>query len=194
MATHASEQSKPSRTLDLDQGAHQIGAHTCCGPDFTPTDLDRQMTDTALTDAERRAQIVQQTREQTGIDETMIEQLVRGFYARIRADELLGPIFASRIQDWEPHLRRMCAFWSSVVLSSGVYHGQPMRMHLPLPVDAQHFDRWLQLFEQTARELFSEPIAWYFIERAQRIARSLELGIATTEGVLLAPGERFKRA
>ncbi len=151
------------------------------------------MTDTALTDAERRAQIVQRAREQTGINETMIEQLVRGFYARIRADELLGPIFASRIQDWEPHLQRMFAFWSSVVLSSGAYHGQPMRMHLPLPVDAHHFDRWLQLFEQTARELFSEPIAYYFIERAHRIARSLELGIATTQGVLLAPGERFKR-
>lgn len=43
-----------------------------------------------------------------------------------------------------------------------------MRMHLPLPIDARHFDRWLDLFEQTARELFSEPIAWYFIERAQR--------------------------
>ena len=152
------------------------------------------MTDTALTDAERRAQMVQQAREQTGIDETMIEQLVRGFYARIRADELLGPIFAARIQDWEPHLQRMCAFWSSVVLSSGVYAGQPMRMHLPLPVDARHFDHWLHLFEQTARELFREPVAWYFIERAQRIARSLELGIATSQGSLLAPGERYKRA
>jgi hemoglobin len=151
------------------------------------------MTDSALTDAERRAQIVQQAREQTGIDETMIEQLVRGFYARIRADELLGPIFAARIDDWEPHLQRMCAFWSSVVLQSGVYHGQPMRMHLPLPVDAQHFDHWLRLFEQTARELFSEPIACYFIERAQRIARSLELGIATSQGLLLAPGDRYKR-
>jgi hemoglobin len=152
------------------------------------------MTDTALTDEERRAQIVQQAREQTGIDEAMIEQLVRGFYARIRADELLGPIFAARIRDWEPHLQRMCAFWSSVVLSSGVYHGQPMRMHLPLPVDAQHFDHWLQLFEQTARELLSEPIAEYFIERAQRIARSLEMGIASSQGVLLAPGERYTRA
>ena len=152
------------------------------------------MTDTELTDAERREHIVQQAREQTGIDETMIEHLVRAFYARIREDELLGPIFAARIHDWEPHLQRICAFWSSVVLSSGVYSGQPMRMHLPLPVDARHFDHWLKLFEQTARELFSEPIAAYFIERAQRIARSLEMGIATSQGILLAPGERYKRA
>lgn len=151
------------------------------------------MSDTDLTDEERRAAIVQQMREQTGIDESMIEQLVRGFYARIREDALLGPIFNDRIHDWEPHLQRMCGFWSSVVLSSGVYHGQPMRMHLPLPVDAQHFDRWLELFEQTARDLFSEQIADFFMERAQRIATSLEMGIATSQGVLLGRGERFER-
>ncbi|WP_129647005.1 group III truncated hemoglobin [Peristeroidobacter agariperforans] len=151
------------------------------------------MSNTTLTDEERRAAIVQQMREQTGIDEAMIEQLVRGFYARIRADDLLGPIFNSRIEDWEPHLQRMCAFWSSVVLSSGAYHGQPMRMHLPLPVDARHFDRWLDLFEQTARDLFSDHIAGYFVDRARRIATSLELGIATSQGVLLGRGERFIR-
>jgi hemoglobin len=147
-----------------------------------------------LTDAERRARVVQQMRKQTGIDETMIDKLVRGFYARIRDDELLGPIFNSRIHEWEPHLQRMCHFWSSVVLSSGIYHGQPMRMHLPLPVDAVHFDRWLQLFEQTAHELFDERVAWEFIERARRIAMSLELGIASTHGVLLGKGERFTRS
>jgi hemoglobin len=150
------------------------------------------MTDTTLTDEERRAQIVQQMREHTGIDETMIEQLVHGFYARVREDELLGPIFNSRIRDWDPHLQRMCNFWSSVVLSSGVYHGQPMRMHLPLPVDAKHFDRWLALFEQTARDLFDEEIALIFMDRAQRIAMSLELGIASSHGVLLGRGERFR--
>lgn len=152
------------------------------------------MTDTDLTAEARRARIVQETREQTGIDERMIEQLVRAFYARIREDRLLGPVFDARIRDWEPHLQRMCAFWSSVVLSSGVYHGQPMRMHLPLPVDARHFDRWLLLFEQTANDLFDERIAQHFIERARRIARSLELGIASSQGVLLGEGERFERA
>lgn len=151
------------------------------------------MTDTDLIDEQRRALIVQQMREQTGIDESMIEQLVRGFYTRVRADDLLGPIFDARIGDWEPHLRRMCAFWSSVVLSSGVYHGQPMRVHLPLPVEARHFDRWLELFEKTARDLFSEPIAQYFMERTRRIAMSLELGIASSQGVLLGRGERFER-
>lgn len=156
-------------------------------------DERQEMTD-ELTDAERRASIVQQMRERTGVDEAMIDQLVRGFYARVREDELLGPVFNSRIHDWEPHLQRMCGFWSSVVLSSGVYHGQPMRMHLPLPVDAVHFDRWLSLFEQTARDLFEERIAAAFIEPARRIAMSLELGIASTHGVLLGKGERFTRS
>lgn len=132
-------------------------------------------------------------RERTGVDERMIEQFVRGFYARVREDELLGPVFAARIQDWEPHLQRMFAFWSSVVLGSGVYSGQPMRMHLPLPVDAVHFDRWLELFERTARELFGEQVARQFIVPARRIASSLELGIASSQGVLLGRGERFRR-
>lgn len=151
------------------------------------------MTDECLDEAERRARIVQQMREQTGIDESMIEQLVHRFYGYIRQDELLGPIFDSRISDWEPHLQRMCEFWSSVVLSSGAYHGQPMRMHATLPVDAQHFDHWLALFEKTARELFDEPIAALFLERAQRIALSLETGIASAHGVFLGRGERFRR-
>lgn len=144
-------------------------------------------------DPDHRARIVQRMRESTGINEAMIEQLVRAFYARIQNDDLVGPIFNERITDWEPHLQRMCEFWSSVALSSANYHGMPMRMHLPLPIDAHHFDRWLALFEQTARELFDERIANFFMERALRIARSFELGIAGTEGVLLGRGERFYR-
>ncbi|HEY5809660.1 MAG TPA: group III truncated hemoglobin [Povalibacter sp.] len=151
------------------------------------------MKDFNLTDEERRAAVVQQMREQTGIDERMIEQLVRSFYARIRDDSLLGPIFNSRISDWEPHLQRMCSFWSSVTLSSGIYHGQPMRVHLPLPIDARHFDHWLALFEHTARDLFSEKVAEYFMERARRIAKSLELGIASDHGLVLGTGERFRQ-
>lgn len=129
--------------------------------------------------------------ERTGIDEAMIERLVRSFYARIRQDDLVGPVFEARISDWKPHLQRMCAFWSSVVLMTGRYHGQPMRVHLPLPVDARHFDRWLALFEETAREVCPPAAAEHFIVRARRIAGSFELGIAGRHGVLLRKGQRF---
>jgi hemoglobin len=76
---------------------------------------------------------------------------------------------------------------------TGSYHGRPMQKHLPLPVDGRHFDRWLELFAITARELCPPKAAAHFIERAQRIAESLELGIATTLGVMLKKGERLRR-
>lgn len=141
----------------------------------------------------RRAELTARIARETGIDEAMIERLVRGFYAKVQADPLLGPVFAARIADWEPHLQRMCAFWSSVALMSGRYHGQPMPAHAPLPIDAAHFDRWLALFEETARELCPPVAADHFIERARRIAESLELGIALSRGVMLAKGERYRR-
>ncbi|HLJ70237.1 MAG TPA: group III truncated hemoglobin [Roseiarcus sp.] len=143
--------------------------------------------------AARRAEFVAARKAETGIDEAMIDRLVRAFYARVREDELLGPVFAARIEDWEPHLRQMGAFWSSVTLMTGAYHGEPMRKHLPLPIDARHFDRWLALFAETARELCPPKAADCFIERAQKIAESLELGLAGANGVLLAKGERFRR-
>jgi len=143
--------------------------------------------------AERREQITAEISERTGITEEMIERVVRAFYVRVREDAVLAPIFEARIHDWEPHLQQMCAFWSSVALMSGRYHGTPMVKHMPLPVDAEHFDRWLALFEATARDLCPPEAEAHFVERARRIAASLELGIATGAGVLLGRGERFRR-
>ncbi len=142
--------------------------------------------------AARRAALSEAIAEETGIDEAMIEALVRRFYAKVRADALLSPVFEARIRDWEPHLDRMCEFWSSVALMTGRYHGAPMVKHLPLPVDAAHFDRWLALFEETARESCSPKAADHFVERARRIAESLELGVAGFNGALLAKGERYR--
>lgn len=143
--------------------------------------------------ASRREALIEQIRAETGIDEAMIARLVDDFYTKVRADPLLGPVFDARISDWEPHLQQMRLFWSSVALMSGVYHGRPMPKHLPLPVDAVHFDRWLELFERTAREVCPPLAAHHFIERARRIAESLELGVAGANGVLLGKGERYVR-
>jgi hemoglobin len=142
---------------------------------------------------ERREQIAAEIAARTGIDEDMIERLVRRFYEKVREDALLAPVFAARIRDWEPHLQRMCAFWSSVALMSGRYHGNPMTKHLPLPIDAAHFDRWLALFEETAREVCPPSAEAHFVERARRIAESLELGIAGGRGILLRRGERLRQ-
>ena len=127
----------------------------------------------------------------TGIDEAMIRRLVHSFYDRVGSDALLAPIFAARIENWEPHLERMCAFWSSATPMTGRYHGQPMQKHAPLPVDARHFDRWIWLFETTAREECPPAAAHHVIERARSLVESLELGVAMQNGRTSATGERF---
>ncbi len=134
----------------------------------------------------RRARLARAIRERTGIDEAMIDRLVRDFYCRVRIDPLLGPIFMARIADWEAHIATLCDFWSSVALMTGRYHGQAMQAHGNLPVDGTHFERWLTIFQDTARELCGPAAAEHFIERARRIADSLELGIAGREGRLRA--------
>jgi truncated hemoglobin YjbI len=100
--------------------------------------------------SERRTQVTIEIVERTGINENMIERLVHAFYDRVRKDPLVGPVFDRQVANWDMHLERMCAFWSSVALMTGRYHGQPMEKHLPLSVDSRHFDRWLQLFRETA--------------------------------------------
>ena len=151
------------------------------------------MTDTAEEHAARRARATAEIVARTGIDAAMIETLTRAFYAKVREDPLIGPVFNERITDWEPHLQRICAFWSSVALMSGAYRGNPMELHLPLPIDARHFDRWLALFQETARETCPPAAAEHFIDRAHRIAQSLEMGIAAGQGMLLGKDERYRR-
>lgn len=124
---------------------------------------------------------------QTGLDEALLRHVVVRFYDQVRADALLGPIFAERISDWGPHLDRMTAFWSSVALKTGRYHGRPVPAHLPLPIDAQHFERWLVMFRQTATDLCSPEGAACLIDAAERIARSLNMAIDIARSVPGAP-------
>lgn len=151
------------------------------------------MSDVPTVSNPRRAAVTAEIAAHTGIDEAMIDALVETFYAKVRDDDLIGPVFAARIEDWGPHLAQMKLFWSSVALSTGVYQGRPMPKHLPLPIDAAHFDRWLALFEATTREVCPPVAAAHFLERARRIAESLELGVANANNVLLGVGERYRR-
>lgn len=128
-----------------------------------------------------------------GVTEAMIRTLVHAFYARVRRDALLGPIFNAAVKDWDEHLDKLCGFWSSVMLMTGRYKGTPMQVHAALPgISAVHFDRWLDLFRATARDRCPPMAASLFIDRAERIGQSLELGIALHRGRMLAPGERLR--
>lgn len=124
-----------------------------------------------------RPQMTAEIMARTGLDEEKLSELVHCFYGKVRADPALGPIFAERISDWGPHLERMVAFWSSVALMTGRYHGAPVPAHVGLPVDWQHFDHWLTLFCETAAETCPPEGAAHVIERAERIARSLHMAV-----------------
>ena len=110
-------------------------------------------------------------------DEAGIARLVHAFYARARGDWLLGPVFETAVDDWPAHLDTLVRFWCSVLLRAGTYRGNPMAAHRPLALDDQHFARWLALWDATAREVLPPLQARHVFETAQRIGRSLRIGL-----------------
>jgi hemoglobin len=140
------------------------------------------MTEIMILPASARPTVTADLMGRTGLDDAMLSRLVHGFYDRVRADPMLGPIFAERITDWGPHLARMVDFWSSVALMTGRYHGAPMPKHLLLPVEAEHFDRWLLLFRQTAQDICPPEGAAWVIARAESIASSIHMNILDARG------------
>lgn len=92
-------------------------------------------------------------RELQNFDDIIL--LVDEFYAKIRNDELLAPIFNKVIHDrWSFHLNKMYTFWQTVLLEEHTYYGNPFMPHVDLPVEKQHFVRWIELFYQTLDEHF----------------------------------------
>jgi hemoglobin len=113
------------------------------------------------------------------VTEAEIARLVDLFYARVRRDSVLGPLFNQAVGDWPEHLVKLRAFWSSVMLTSGRYKGSPMGAHLrhASRIEPAMFDRWLELWRETARELLAPGDAGAVIAKAERIAESLKLAL-----------------
>ena len=113
------------------------------------------------------------------IDPGFIRQMVEEFYSAIRGDARLGPIFAARIADWDQHLDRMTAFWTSVLHEGGGFRGNPMAKHIAIPgIERDDFLHWLALFGATLDRLERDPRATQLIvARARMIADSLLTGI-----------------
>jgi hemoglobin len=109
------------------------------------------------------------------MDDEGLRKLVDAFYARVREDSELGPIFNDAITDWPEHLDKLAAFWSSVMLTSGRYKGQPLPAHLKhrARITSAHFDRWLSLWAATTAELMAPSDAAAMQARAGRIAEVL---------------------
>lgn len=119
-------------------------------------------------------------RDIPGIDDDALRRLVGLFYERVRADAALGPLFEDAIHDWPAHLETLADFWSSVMLTSGRYKGQPMAAHLKhqARITPAMFDRWLHLWAQATAELLPPDAAAAMQAKAARIAQSLQYALS----------------
>lgn len=120
------------------------------------------------------------------ITERAIAALVERFYTRARRDPMIGPVFNAAVEDWDGHLRKLCDFWSSVMLTTGRYKGNPLAAHVKHPIDPMFFERWLTLWRETAGELFAPAVAERFRDKADRIADSLKLALFYRPGAARA--------
>ena len=121
--------------------------------------------------------------------EEEVHRLVHGFYAQVRQDPELGPVFDAHIQDWDPHLAKMVDFWSSALRGTARFRGTPMPKHVALPeLNAGLFRRWLALFATTTASLGNPAMQQRADELAHRIADSLWFGWRISRGVDVAEG------
>jgi len=114
------------------------------------------------------------------ITDEYIDVLVEEFYSRVREDEILGSVFLKAIgNDWAEHLNRMKDFWSSLVLNTKRYSGNPMQLHKNLDsVKKSHFVTWLALFRETLEATAPTiEVVDFFMLRAERIALNLQMGV-----------------
>lgn len=113
------------------------------------------------------------------ISESQLEALIPCFYARVRADPLIGPVFNGAIADWNTHLEKLVAFWSSVILTSGRYKGNPVAAHVKhlSAITPPMFDRWLELWGEVTTEQLPPALAADLRGKAARIAESLKLAL-----------------
>jgi hemoglobin len=116
-----------------------------------------------------------------------VVRLVDTFYDRVRADDILGPIFNDIAHvDWSTHLPRMYDFWESVLFGASSFKGSPLVVHRELagraPLTAEGFDRWVALFHTTIDDLFVGPMADQAKQRAVHIANALQYHLAIDAG------------
>ena len=103
------------------------------------------------------------------IEDALKDALVR-FYEKIKADDLIGPMFARAIHDWDGHIRTMRDFWSRAILGTERYVGQPFQPHVGMGIRSAHFDRWLALWKEAAEETMPAALAEHVVAMASNMS------------------------
>ena len=108
-----------------------------------------------------------------------IRLLVDDFYSVVRADNVLGGVFAAAIKgDWQPHLDKMYAFWNAALFGVPGFKGNTFARHAPLNIGELHFTRWLQLFSDAVDRHFEGPVADDTKKRANLMAAMFQSKLA----------------
>lgn len=122
------------------------------------------------------------------VGEAEMERLVRRFYELCHDDPVLGPFFERTVADFETHVGVVIDFWSSALLKTGRYRGNQFMAHAKHPIEPEHFDIWLELFEKAANETLPPAMAAEAMLKARHMGRSIKVGMFT------APGHRFGKS
>jgi len=102
-----------------------------------------------------------------------LKEIVDQFYAKVREDQLIGPIFNDIAQvDWATHTEKIYHFWDALLFGSDNYRGRPFPPHIPLNLKVEHFERWLKLFCETVDSSFEGQKADEIKMRALNIGRN----------------------
>jgi hemoglobin len=116
------------------------------------------------------------------ISPAQIDAMMGAFYAGIRTHPVLGPIFMDKIGDsakaWNAHEEKIARFWRNAILHERSYDGRPQQVHMATPtVMPEHFELWLDLFEETANRVLPPETARPWIALARRIGAGMRMGV-----------------
>ena len=115
------------------------------------------------------------------LTEAEIANLVDRFYAKVRMDPTIGPIFNEAVQNWDAHLALLKDFWSTVLLATGRYKGNPLLAHFSLPIEEKSIARWLTLFSETATEVMPASQARVVMGKAELIGMNIKRVLASRQ-------------
>ncbi len=115
------------------------------------------------------------------IIEKAFEDAIESFYAKVRTDDLIGPVFIAHVHDWTSHQQTMVDFWSRAVLGTQRYNGMPLPPHVKLRLDQSHFDRWLKVWNEACVETMPEPLAEHVGALSTNMANHWSSALATIE-------------
>lgn len=116
-----------------------------------------------------------------GLTETLVRKVIISFYEKVRSDALLGPIFSEAVgDDGSSHIERIIGFWLTATRLGRGYDGRNfMPAHLQNPsIHGDQLPRWLALFRATTTEQCSPQAASVLVDIAERMAETLEIGLA----------------